>query len=289
MLTPADDSAVPPNGPVAVISHRLWRQRFGGADDVIGRQLNVQRQRLTFTIVGVLPPGFSGVDVGRMADVMLPFAAEPLLRGQESVLRSAGSAWLEIMVRLKPGQTVDHANAALRSVQPQIREAVLPGLSGNPAYRRALPHRSADPGAGRGRRFPTAHAVRDAALRNGRRRRARAARRVREHREPGARTCAGAAGRAQRAPGARRLTVAARPAPLRRKPSGGHDRRGARARVRQVGQRAPRSAVGHVGEYRFAGPRARLAGARVHSNPCVSVRDHRGRGAHDRGQEPRAW
>jgi putative ABC transport system permease protein len=132
MLTPADDSAAQPNGPVAVISHRIWRQHFGGADDVVGRQLTVQR--LPFTIVGVMPPGFSGVDVGRMADVMLPFSAEPLLQGRESRLPTVGQSWLEIMVRLKPGQTIAHANTALRSVQPQIRAAVLPGLRANPAF-----------------------------------------------------------------------------------------------------------------------------------------------------------
>ena len=134
MLTPADDSAAPPNGPVAVISHRFWRQHFGGAGDVMGRQLTVHPQRLSFTIVGVMPPGFSGADVGRMADVMLSFAAEPILQGRESVLRTVGQSWLEIMVRLKPEQTIEHANAALRGVQPQIRAAVLPGLRGDPAY-----------------------------------------------------------------------------------------------------------------------------------------------------------
>ena len=96
MLTPADDSAALPNGPVAVISHRFWRQHFGGADDVVGRQLTVliQRQRFPFTVVGVMPPGFSGVDVGRMADVVLPFAAEPLLQGERACCRlSAGRGW----------------------------------------------------------------------------------------------------------------------------------------------------------------------------------------------------
>ena len=134
MLTPADDTAAQPNGPVAVISHRFWRQHFGGADDVLGRQLTVHPQRLSFTIVGVMPPGFSGVDVGRMADVMLPFAAEPILQGRESVLGIVGQSWLEIMVRLKPGQTIEHANAALRSVQPQIRAAVVPRFTGDPAF-----------------------------------------------------------------------------------------------------------------------------------------------------------
>jgi putative ABC transport system permease protein len=136
MLTPADDNATPPNGPVAVISHRFWHQHFGGADDVVGRQLTVliQRQRFPFTVVGVMPPGFSGVDVGRMADVVLPFAAEPLLLGRDSALPTVGRSWLEIMVRLKSGQTIDHANKALRSVQPLIRDAVLPGLRGDPAF-----------------------------------------------------------------------------------------------------------------------------------------------------------
>src|SRR5688572_21638732 len=53
MLTPADDRGAGSDGPVAVISHGLWRQRFAGADEVVGRQLTVQR--IPFTIVGVMP------------------------------------------------------------------------------------------------------------------------------------------------------------------------------------------------------------------------------------------
>jgi predicted permease len=119
LITPADDGTAP-DGPVAVISHSLWRQRFAGADDAVGRQLTVQR--VPFTIVGVMPPGFFGPDVGRMADVMVPFAAEPLIRGHESRLASRSSAWLQVMVRLKPGRGVEPANAALRAAQPQIVE-----------------------------------------------------------------------------------------------------------------------------------------------------------------------
>ena len=124
MLTPADDGAPSASrgadGPVAVISHRLWRQRFGGADDVVGRQLTVQRN--PFTIVGVMQPGFFGADVGRMTDVMLPFATERLIRGSESRLAAKSSWWLQIMVRLKPGQSLEQANAALRVLQAQITE-----------------------------------------------------------------------------------------------------------------------------------------------------------------------
>ena len=119
MITPADDRGVT-DGPVAVISHRLWQQRFAGASDVLGRQLTVQR--IPFTIVGVMPPGFFGPDVGRMTDVMVPFAAEPLIRGGESYLTSKGSWWLQIIVRLKPQQSLEQANAALRVIQAQITE-----------------------------------------------------------------------------------------------------------------------------------------------------------------------
>ena len=116
MITPADDGGAAPDGPVAVISHRFWRQRFAGADDVVGRQLTVQR--VPFTIVGVMPPGFFGPDVGRMTDVMLPFAAEPLIRGQESRLASAGI-----------GVAADHGAAEART-EPR-------------AGQRRAPHRAA--------------------------------------------------------------------------------------------------------------------------------------------------
>jgi putative ABC transport system permease protein len=127
MITLADDGGAAPDGPVAVISHRLWRQRFAGADDVVGRPLTVQR--VLFTIVGVMPPGFFGPDVGRVMDVMLPFATEPLIRGQESRLASRGSWWLQVMVRLKSGQSIEQANAALRVAQPQIIEGASRTLS----------------------------------------------------------------------------------------------------------------------------------------------------------------
>ncbi len=146
MITPADDGGAAPDGHVAVISYRLWRQRFVGASDVVGRQLTVQR--VPFTIVGVMPPGFFGPDVGRMTDVMLPFAAEPLIRGQESWLADRGSSWLQIIGRLKPGHSLEQANAALRSMQAQIVESstrsvqrrepltLAPAATGNSSLRR---------------------------------------------------------------------------------------------------------------------------------------------------------
>jgi putative ABC transport system permease protein len=124
-FTPTDDRrGGGPDGPVAVISYGFWQRRFGGAADVIGRSLTVER--VPFTIVGVTPPQFFGVDVGRTFDVAIPIGTDPLVRGRESSLDQRSYWWLSVMVRLKPGQTRSAAAAAIRGVHPQIREATMP-------------------------------------------------------------------------------------------------------------------------------------------------------------------
>jgi putative ABC transport system permease protein len=111
-------------GPVAMISYRFWQQRFGGAADVVGRTLAIES--VPFTIVGVTPPDFFGVDVGRVFDVIVPLAVEPLVSRSETRLDNGNVTWLSIFARLKPGQSVAAANAALRGVQTQLFEATRP-------------------------------------------------------------------------------------------------------------------------------------------------------------------
>ncbi|MBI3400362.1 MAG: ABC transporter permease [Acidobacteria bacterium] len=124
-FTDADDArGGGPDGAVVVISYAFWQGRFGGAADAIGRRLNLDR--VPFTIIGVTPPDFFGPEVGRAIDVMIPLGTEPLIRGKESSLDLRSWWWLTAMARLKPGQSVDAATAALRGVQAQIREATLP-------------------------------------------------------------------------------------------------------------------------------------------------------------------
>jgi putative ABC transport system permease protein len=126
-FVPADDvRGGGPGGPVAVISYAFWQRHFGGARDVIGRTLTLERVPLT--IVGVTPREFFGLNVGRTFEVAVPFGAEPLIRASESRLNRRSSWWLSVMVRLKPGQTIEAAAAAMQSLQPQIREATIPPL-----------------------------------------------------------------------------------------------------------------------------------------------------------------
>jgi predicted permease len=124
-FTPADDvRGGGPDGAVAVISDGFWKARFGASQDVIGRKLSIDRT--PFTIIGVLPPGFFGVDVGRVADIIVPLADHRILRGKDSMLDNRSAWWLDIYARLKPGQTRDQATLALRGIQPGVRERAMP-------------------------------------------------------------------------------------------------------------------------------------------------------------------
>ena len=119
VYTAADDvRGGGPDGPVVVISDSLWRRRFAGAPNIAGTTLVVER--VPFTIVGVTPPGFFGVEVGRGFDVAMPLGAETLIRGKRALVDQPGNFQLFVMLRLKAGQSLDAATAIVRSLQPRI-------------------------------------------------------------------------------------------------------------------------------------------------------------------------
>jgi putative ABC transport system permease protein len=111
-------------GAVAVISYRFWQRHFSGAVDAVGRPLTLNG--VAYTVVGVTGPEFLGPVAGRSFDVAVPLGTEPLVRGKESWLDGRSTWWLDIIVRLKHGQSLDEATRAFNAVRPQIRQATLP-------------------------------------------------------------------------------------------------------------------------------------------------------------------
>jgi len=110
MITYSDDNSAA--SPVAVISYRYWQKRFSGRPDVIGKQINLNN--VAFTIAGVAPPGFEGaMDLGSSMDVTIPMGWETQVDGDRSEFMGAGDWWLRIMGRLKPGATIEQAQASL--------------------------------------------------------------------------------------------------------------------------------------------------------------------------------
>lgn len=114
-----------PDGPVAVLSNRAARRLFGQPSTAIGHALVIERT--PFTVVGVLPPDFFGLNVGTDLDVVLPLETEPMLNRSPSRLKQW--PWLHITGRLLPGATVESATTAMRTAQPRVRELTMPDFT----------------------------------------------------------------------------------------------------------------------------------------------------------------
>ncbi|HKW02869.1 MAG TPA: ABC transporter permease [Vicinamibacterales bacterium] len=122
LIEPADD--VRGCSPAAVISYAFWRKEFGGADDVLGRTIRLDNQVLP--LLGVVSDGFSGVEIGRRTDVYVPICSRPQLKRANPALDEPSVWWLAAFGRLRPGVTVEQANAELTSRSPGIFKSTMP-------------------------------------------------------------------------------------------------------------------------------------------------------------------
>ena len=112
LLGPEDDR-VPGASPVIVLGHRTWQRRFGGASDIVGRTVTVNGA--AFTVVGVAPEGFRGVN-----SLFGPDAWAPTMMYRE-LLPSQFRSWVDerralafnVAARLKPGVTIGQAGAEM--------------------------------------------------------------------------------------------------------------------------------------------------------------------------------
>ena len=119
----SDDN--PACGMTAVVSSAFWRRELGTDPQVVGRALRVDGY--AFTIVGVTPERFIGIEVGRSYDVALPLCAEPVIAGVNSQLAERRfNYWLSAIGRLRDGWTIEQATAHLRSISPRIFATTLP-------------------------------------------------------------------------------------------------------------------------------------------------------------------
>ena len=116
-LTEADENPGSPR--VAVISYAYWTRRFGRDKSIIGR--NVTLNGISFTIVGVTPPSFYGVQVGSEPDIWMPFDDKPNMRpwstqpggNGTSVYTARNWLCLNVIGRLKNGVSRTQAQSSL--------------------------------------------------------------------------------------------------------------------------------------------------------------------------------
>jgi predicted permease len=119
-ILPEDDTPTSP--PVAVISSKYWHSRFGTDQSVLGK--TVRMNNVLVTIVGVLPPDFTGVQqpIAELPEVSVPLALMPQLDATPTTATSPSRLqqptywWLQIMGRLKPGVTPQQVHGNLETV-----------------------------------------------------------------------------------------------------------------------------------------------------------------------------
>jgi predicted lysophospholipase L1 biosynthesis ABC-type transport system permease subunit len=107
-----------------VISYPFWQREFGGDSQVLGKRVSLDGRPLE--VMGVAPPEFFGVEVGRNFDVAVPVCAEPLINGENSHTAKRHHWWLAVIGRLKPGWTVDRAKAQAAAMSPAVFESTVP-------------------------------------------------------------------------------------------------------------------------------------------------------------------
>jgi putative ABC transport system permease protein len=114
-FVPEEDRA-PGANPAAVISYGLWQRRFGGTPGVIGREIRLSQA--TFTIVGVAPQGFLGVNAVFGPDVWLPSNMAEQVQGtaMRGALSDRGKPLFTGLGRLRPGITSAKAESDLRTI-----------------------------------------------------------------------------------------------------------------------------------------------------------------------------
>src|SRR5262245_12852742 len=119
LLTASDDGS-PGAGAVVTISDRLWRRAFGANDAAVGAVVGINGR--PFTIVGVAPAGFSGLDIeatNGVPDLWVPMAMAETINPEfasRSPLTSSGFGWLEMVGRLAPDATLSVAETQLTAI-----------------------------------------------------------------------------------------------------------------------------------------------------------------------------
>src|SRR3984893_13518966 len=107
-FTPEEDRR-PGANPVVVLSYGYWKGRFGGDPGVLNQIITLNAHPMT--IVGIAQPGFKGVGVGEAPDIFVPMMMRNQMSPLMNDLENRRSMWLNIFGRLKPGISLQQAEA----------------------------------------------------------------------------------------------------------------------------------------------------------------------------------
>jgi putative ABC transport system permease protein len=117
-----DEDATPNAHPVVVISHQLWQQRLAGDDAVVGQTMVINGTK--FTIVGIAPDRFNGVEHEERIALWVPMAMQArAIPRFPNMLMERNSWWLRAIGQLAPGTSTEQARAATATIAARLATA----------------------------------------------------------------------------------------------------------------------------------------------------------------------
>jgi len=108
----SQDETAPGANPLVVLSYGYWERRFGHDPGILNKQLVVNGTSMT--VVGVVRPGFFGVQVGQTPDIFVPITMKAQMTPNSDGLADRQDHWVAILGRLKPGVNRAKAQAGLQ-------------------------------------------------------------------------------------------------------------------------------------------------------------------------------
>lgn len=132
LISAADD--IKKSGhPVVVLGYAFWQRRFGGAGDIVGK--NVRVNNALVTVIGIAPRTFFGVDVGRNPDVYVPLAMKAEITPTWDGYDDRAVHYLHILGRMNPQMTIKQASPSLQVIFKPMLEADLGVMKGTISQR----------------------------------------------------------------------------------------------------------------------------------------------------------
>ena len=115
----SDDQPGTLAAPVAVISDRFWHGRMGSDVHILGRKIVLDK--ISFTVVGVMPEGFRGINKDSRPDVFIPFELEPAVDAPFNAIGSGYTFWwFQTGARLQDGVSIERANAFFKTKSKEL-------------------------------------------------------------------------------------------------------------------------------------------------------------------------
>jgi putative ABC transport system permease protein len=106
------EDGIPGTARVAILSHRLWQQRFGGDPQIVGKEMHLNYEK--YNVIGVMQRGFQFPD--RETELWVP------AQFTKEQLANHGNHFLNVVARLKPGIPLKTANANLATIAKQLEK-----------------------------------------------------------------------------------------------------------------------------------------------------------------------